>query len=399
MRVEYDDLFQDVEINEKIGRGSFYSDTYRREIAQNRSLKRRILKTLLNRISMTRLYFAPKRRNVLIWGAKFTRIINEEKDFFNFIAVSNSVNEMRKLKQSRGIYPFFTFHWQSLIDDSFLTHDMNSAQKATEKISCFLKKNRICLILLGNDKLFIERAIKTAGETLHVPVVIIQHGIYNIDSFKKLKTADSANTFWVWSDYVKDLYNKYIRRIDVNVRVIGYPLEHPSLKKCDDKNVLFLGNQYFKFNQEEGEGYLQIAKTVKEICKKNGWRFKYRPHPSEIIDDRYKGFTVSKGIPLLQDIEQSKIVVGDVSSSMIEAAMYGRPVVQIIWSDRSKIGTCDPMYSFTLKCSDKSDDIAKTIAQALSLENQDTFIDEYYMYIDNDFDKSIRMEMLNIMSS
>ena len=81
--------------------------------------------------------------------------------------------------------------------------------------------NNISLVMMGNDKLFLEKAVKKAAEDIDIPVVIIQHGIYLESSFAKGRAASSARYFWAWSKYVAEIYQK-IYRNNARIDIIGY---------------------------------------------------------------------------------------------------------------------------------------------------------------------------------
>lgn len=402
----YDDLFQVVKINENLGRNKFYSHDYLNIIDKNDKIQSKLLKNLFNLFEESNLKHSSSKLNILFWDLTFLKIIKEQSDFFNIFIFLNSFRKYYSFRKShgfqRGIAVHFIHHEVSLLNKAFLTHREEFAEKAIAKIQNYLLKHDIRLIVLGNDKLFEERLLIKSAEHIHVPVVIIQHGIYTEDSFTKLKTADSAENFWVWSNYVKDLYKSCYVDKRAKISVIGYPYDIPNvddsvLKPC----VLFLGNQYFNFNKEEGKGYISIAVTVKNICQENNLSFVYRPHPAEIMNKDIKEYNqllpyISKNKNLWDDLKKANIVIGDISSAMVEAGLAGRKVIQIIWSERSNVALKDPIYSFTYKVNANYNNIKKAIEDCLNSSSQD-FINDYYFWYDPEFKTNIHNLILDLV--
>ncbi len=387
MEVTYELLFEDKFVFDSLGCYDYYGDTYKKAIKHNNKFSSRCIKKAYNDCFRVffRNKFDDKKPNIAMLDYKFERIYQEQKDKYNFVIICNSVRKVKPhLKEANNYFPN---KWLSLINESFLSHDMTSAKKAIADISRFYKKNKIKLLILGNDKLFIEKALIIAATNEKIPVVIIEHGIYNIDSFRKNKSAIHCDHFWTWSQHIKDLYiNETGRPSDV-VDVIGYPFTITDLGQSERKTVLFIGNYYKSLNYEEGIQYLNIAKNVYKICCEHGIEFKYRPHPTEVIDDDYKELLatgIEKGVPLEKDLSKYDVVIGDVSSVLVEAAMYGKKVIQIIWSDRSKIGLEDPLYSFTFKCTGDYSEMEKTIVSVVDGDERRT-VDEYYLKTEPDF--------------
>ena len=385
MKYEFEDFYQDYFIFQRLGRGKYYTESYPDAIKNNRLKPKQLIKDFLNLFESILYNKSKTRPCILIWETKFKEIIEDHVKFYNFIVVTNSLKKYKQVSKIKGIKVYFAHHWYDLIDKGFETHNMKYTKEAVDKIKKYIKKNNIRVVILGNDKMFIERAIKAAAEEINVPVVIIQHGIYNIDSFKQLQTADSARHFWVWSEYIKDIYLKYTGKQDTDIKVIGYPFRLDIVPVKNKRKVLFLGNQYLNYNKKEGDGYFKIAETVYDICKKNNLEFVYRPHPSEKITSKYNIFKekISKNSSLMFDLKETWVVVGDISSTMVEAALVGRPVVQVIWRPRSEIGVTDPMYGFTKKTINDKSHIEKTILNCVESEYVNSLNKYYIMRNDN----------------
>ena len=98
---------------------------------------------------------------------------------------------------------------------------------------------------------------------------------------------------------------------------------------------------------------------------------------------------IHRGSTLLQDLETASIVIGDVSSAMVEAGLCKRKVIQIIWSERSKGTLNDPLYGFTIKIANEQEQIEKAIKYCIEAKEKNQ-INEYYMYKDPHFLDSIK---------
>jgi len=386
----YKDLFECVNINKKLGREHYYKDVYPIISKRNNKFIILMVKNIINIIGKNVNKKNSDKYNILILEDKFKKIIEEQSDYYNFFIIYNSLSKYKILRKynSAGIYS--AHNWVKLVDKSFFTRNMKYAKEALDKVCQYLSDNSISIVLLGNDKLFLEKLILLAAKSINIPVVIIQHGVYTSDSFNKLKTACSADYFWAWSKYIKELYINIMCKEEDNVKVIGYPFNLYKKQTKDKNNVLFLGNQYADYNKEEGKRYLEIANMVLNICIEKKLNFTYRPHPSEKINEEYGDLKkyISKYNLLNDDLNANNIIVGDLSSAMVEAGLLGRHVIQIIWSERSKIAKSELTYNFTIKVSNNYQEIQKALLECVN-NNLEPELNEYYIYIDTNFKKHV----------
>lgn len=380
VELTYNELFQDKLIFESIGRKSYYEDTYP-DLIKNRNKKpTRFIKYVLNYWQSIRK--KPKKKgNLLFLEHKFENIARNLSKDYNIYLLHDSIRIYREYYKQK-YFQYFYRNWLKKVDRSFITHDMSFAKKALIDVQNYLIKNNIDIVFTGNDKMFMEKLILMAAQNIGVPTVVIQHGIYTDEiSFAKLKTADTAENFWTWSQYIKDCYLKRYNKAESSVKVIGYPFTLLEKKRAEREAVLFLGNNYRKGSNIEGVKYIDKARTVLEVCNELGIPFHYRPHPGEIIDSEYGeiGGHTTGDRTLLEDLDSVSIVIGDVSSAMVEAVLCGKNVIQIVWNELSEQASKDPMYSFTIKVSGEKKDIMKAINQCMNadLECQ---IDEYYIF-------------------
>lgn len=396
--IEYEDLFQDRYIFESIGKSRYYDELYPDIIKERNNKKTRFIKYALNVLQGMRKQ-DNKKGNLLFLEHKFIHIAKGLSDDYNIYLLHDSLHIYKSFRKE-NYYQYFYRIWLKLIDKSYITHDMQYAFKAMKKVQSFLRKNKINIVFTGNDKMFMEKLVLIAAKRISIPTVVIQHGAYTDEwSFGKLKTADTADNFWSWSEYIKDCYIKRYNKKADRVKVIGYPFELLNEKPQGEPAVLFLGNNYRNTNYEEGIGYLEVAKNVLAVCDKLGIQYNYRAHPAERIDSEYGHIAehIHKGNSLLQDIEAASIVIGDVSSAMVEAGLCKRKVIQIIWSDRSKETLNDPLYGFTIKIANKQEEIEKAIQNCMENDKENQ-INEYYMYKDPCFLDNIKKYVLELIT-
>ena len=382
MKIEatYNDLFQDKLIFKDIGREDYYEKDYPTLVKQRNRKPTRFIKYMLN-IRQAIRSKPRKKGNLLFLEHKFERIARNLSDQYNIYLLHDSIKIYREFRKYK-YFQYFYRTWLKQIDKSFTTHNMDYATEAMESVQSYLIKNDINLVLVGNDKMFMEKLLLLAARNANIPTVVIQHGIYTDEvSFQKLKTADTAVNFWAWSQYVKDCYLRRYNRDEKSVKVIGYPFELIEPVQPVLKSVLFIGNNYKKGDPKAGEKFVDIAKTVLSICEELNILFNYRPHPGEIIDSEYGDLKdyIHTSNTLLEDIDSANIVIGDISSVMIEAGLCGRDVIQILWNELSRTASKDPMYSFTIKVSNERDEIKNAITRCLSYHERHQ-IEEYYMY-------------------
>lgn len=397
LEFSYESFYEDYFINKKIGREKFYNDVYPEIIRHNLDVKRIIIKDILNVWEKRRL--GGKRINVLVWGSKFEFLLNDINDNFCFFLITNSVKEYWHFCQKGNYRVHFSHKWQALVDKGYTLYDLKYTKIAIKKVADFIKSNDIKLVILGNDKLFVEKLLQYAASEANVKTIVIQHGIYNVDSFRILNTSNTAEHFLTWSRYVKDIYRECFPNINNDIRVIGYPFEINRNQMPKKPVALFLGNQYANYNKIEGENYLKIAKLVYEICREKGIDFIYRKHPAEILNMNYGDIKecVSNNKELMDDLNRVSIVIGDVSSVMLESALVGKHVIQIIWSERSSVGLKDLMYSFTEKTDATYAGISKAIDNCINREKANA-IDDYYLWINENIGadlNDIMMELIN----
>ena len=381
----YDELFQDKLIFESIGRGSYYEETYPELVRKRNRKPTRFVKYILNAEQEIRKKHN-KRGNLLFLEHTFENIARNLNKNYNIYLLHDSINIYKDYRNQK-YYQHFYRTWLKEIDKSFITHNMSYALGAMKQVESFLVNNDIDLVFTGNDKMFMEKLLLTASKNVNIQTVVIQHGIYTDEvSFEKLKTADTAENFWTWSQYVKDCYLRRYGKKDSCVKVIGYPFDLLEPSKGSSKAVLFIGNNYRKGDSIEGSKFIKVAKVVLDVCNELNIPFYYRPHPGEIVDSEYGDILnhISRSNKLLEDIANARIVVGDISSVMVEAGLCRKHVIQIMWNQLSRTASTDPLYGFTIKVNEARGEIREAICQCLNsdVENE---IDEYYLYRNQSF--------------
>ncbi len=378
MNIEFDNLFQDSVIFSSIGR-NYYSETYPEVVRERDGKKSGFVKKILNLTSEVKSAFRCGKTGVLLLEPMFESLFRGLDSSYQIYLLHDSGKFYKDYKKS-GYIQFFYRDWQKAIDKSFLSHDMSYANRAASDVQAFYRKKNIKAVVMGNDKRFIERLMLISAQEMGIPDIVIQHGIYSDAwSFGKLLTADTADHFWTWSEYTRSCYLNRFNKNPDRVKVIGYPFCLPE-NLSNGKSVLFIGNQY-KVDKHEKEEHLKIANTVLRICNELNISYIYRPHPGETIDGSYGDLAshISCHTDLIDDLSESKLVVGDISTALVEAGLCGLNVVQVIWNDNSRNALSDPIYGFTKKVSNDYDEMKKAIADLISSESRPQ-LNEYYLY-------------------
>lgn len=275
----------------------------------------------------------------------------------------------------------------------YIEHDVQHALVAIEIIQKLLVENNVRLIMIGNDRLFIERALAIAGKKLNIPVVVLQHGVYDPKLLSKNKMAIYADEFWVWSKCIKEEYCRNFLVEEKDIKVMGYPYKHCLTKKDDGNTILFLGQPYYEYNRQEADIFNKIIKNVANICLKHNIHFIYRMHPSEdknYIDSVFSdisNFAISDIKDLYEDFSRATVVIGDISSAIIEAGIVNKCVIQIVWNnDIYERLNEQGEFSFTTKVKNEFEDIENAIIKSMN-SNNNTHIDSNYLYVNENLEE------------
>lgn len=284
--------------------------------------------------------------------------------------------------------------WERKLYIGFINKDISYALNVIDEIKKCFQKNKVRLVILGNDRLFIERAMCIAAHDLNIKVVVVQHGVYLGDDLKKNKIGVYADEFWTWSQYIVDSYIKQMHYAYAKPKLIGYPFPIDYKVTTNEKKVLFIGEYYRRLNVEKAFKFEKIVKDIYNVFNSMGYKFYYRPHPAENINDvkiiyqDLKNIIIDNTSPVIKDIMSAAVVIGDISSVLTEAIMKKKRVIQVVWDENSFRISKLKLYEFTIKIDvSRSENLKKDIIDALSKEIK--AYNSYYLYENVHFKKTV----------
>lgn len=349
--VKYSDVYEDVEILKSFGNDKFYNGPYQDGVLSNKGIKKH-LKNLLNVFEDITAKF-DKKHSVLFYPYnRFEWVVEILSKRYNVLSITYGLyNEWNK-----RVKFFFPNQIEEKLYFGWIKHDMSYTFEAFDMIRQLVEKNNIKLFILGNDRLFIERALCIVARQMGIKVAIIQHGIYISADLCKNKIGFYADEFWTWSAEIAEKYNEMTEGKYALAKVLGYPYDTNNVLKLNAHNkALFIGEYYEKLNEKKAKKFSRIVKQICNACNDLNIDFYYRPHPAEDINAvkaKYgglEGFHISKNKVLKEDILTSRLIIGDISSVLLEAGLYNRRVIQIIWDEDSRRISQMPIYENTIK--------------------------------------------------
>lgn len=353
----------------------------------------------------------PGRINVFWFPCKFVDLIEGEKTFFNIYIGAPGKHMLKNRKKLWGcgiieeIYDIDRY-----LNIGYVTKNYVWTQKAVKKLCEVLNKKKINLIVLGNDATFFERTCIVAGRRLGIPVVSLQHGIYagTAEEFREREEGKYSDYHWVWGETTRQKFLEAFGFAENRVKVIGYPfkmsdfvLNHINRSK---KRVMFIGVYYSLYNTEDGKKFENLAKMVCDICRECGYEFVYRCHPNEdleqvtIVYRGYAGFNISTEKSLYKDLASVDLLIGDVSSVMVEGALIGKSTVQVLRNDYIEKIANDNIFSFAYKVKFDRTEIKNAIVNNLEHPTKPV-IDRNELYINPNIINDVKNEIINIVKN
>lgn len=261
------------------------------------------------------VFGARKRYDVgLIVQGKTDRI-NAFRYLFDYIGINDAI---------QYVYDF--------LKEKNIDYLYQLVEKTEEK----LKKAKPDYIVLWNDCSPIARAIVLASKNLGITTMEIQHGTYN--SSDSLINGRAADYVLVWGKYFKDLYvGRGIRKPE-DIYILGYPYpveKNPVVvRENKDYRVCYLGEDFEKYNGSLLKIKLETIEAISKICRKNGLKFVYRPHPGDDVKLLKEKLPGIRFIPKKEKIDKTfrnaDIFISFSSTSLREASMFQKISIQLV---------------------------------------------------------------------
>jgi hypothetical protein len=264
---------------------------------------------------------------------KFDSIINNASSNNAIVLGISRPNALKNLLFRRTIYyPLFKNFHENLYS-GIINHDENLLYKNLDELKrVFLYLNPDFIVLL-DDALPDSRAIICVSKELGIPTVEIQHGIYFSDSI--INTGKYSDYLFVWGEYFKNLYVKNKIRNGKNIRILGYPHKIRNNPKFNSSNVIYyLGDDYERYDKSIINIKKETIFNLNSLCNELGFKFVYRPHPSENVKFLKSQLPNIRFAPdkekLYESFDKGDIFISFNSTSLVEAALESKLCIQLI---------------------------------------------------------------------
>lgn len=401
--MQFDELFEDIKLWKDIS-PDFYSETYPSKMERACKFYKVFTRSIVSRVIDVAYRFDDRDVIFVFPVERFFNLCDIIHPKYNLLTFSNIFSRNITSKYSNAKI-LSNNRMQKGIYQSFKFHDMRYAKKSLDDLISVFDRNRVKLIILGNDWTFFERLCAFAGRELGIPVVTIQHGIYHKSIIDIMEFGKYSNEFWCWSEYVKDNYEKTYGKKHNFIKVVGYPhFLNNDFKFINTDRVLFISSPWQYENRAICSEYEMTIEKVLDACQILGKKFVFRPHPGEDINYWEKRFSyrddfnISTGVGFADDVNRSGVLIGDCSSGLLEANMLHRRAIQVVWHEEIKKLAYDELYNSLIKAENSVDDIACAISDNIGKYYEGDEIS--YMVGESDiFETRIKECIMNIMNS
>lgn len=365
--ITFDDLYENIKVLSNYT-PDYYRFTYPAKMRKACRIHKVLVRTVASRI-IDAINKLDSRPVVFVYPAeRFPNLCEKISGDFNILTFSNIFLKTDTVKKY-GIKVLSNSNLQNEIFKSFNTGDMRFARHAQKNLIKVFENNNVGLIIIGDDWTFFERMCAIAGRLLNVPVVSLQHGIYHKDAMIVQQSGKVSTYFWCWSNYVKDSYEALFNPVEGFVQVVGYPHKLLSDYKFVNKDrVLFMSTPYYEDDRSKYDGFMDLIREVISICDELHLEFVIRLHPrdkAEMFEREFgnlHNFNISKEKNLYKDIKDSGIIIGDLSSTLLEANLLHRRSVQIKWNEIVENFSKNELYDSLIKVGNQKVEIKHAIA-------------------------------------
>jgi len=262
---------------------------------------------------------------------KFDLILNSASSK-NAIVLGIRPNALKNFLFRRTIYyPLFKNFHENLYS-GIINHDENLLFKNLDELKkVFIYLNPDVIVIL-DDALPDSRAIIWVSNELGIPTVEIQHGIYCSDPL--IPTGRYSDYLFVWGKYFRNIYIKNKIRNKKTIKILGYPHKIRSNLKFNNSNIIYyLGDDFENYNKSIIDIKKELIFTLNSLCGELGFKFVYRPHPSEDVKFMKSQLPNIRFTPdkekLHESFDKGDIFISFNSTSLIEAALESKLCIQL----------------------------------------------------------------------
>jgi hypothetical protein len=242
--------------------------------------------------------------------------------------------------------PYLTAnHWFEIVLHAYLSNDDGFRQRLLQKLvdeaRRLLEIMECSSIVLWNDRLFIERVLAVAAHLENIPVLVVQHGLYQKHTSAEHFDGLLADCILVWGNHFADLVQQKKMADKDRLFVLGYPWIMPedgSLNKTgfrgQTKDLCVVSSGHIDYDTSRGVAEME---TLVSICKEAlalGYDVTYRPHPNQWkkpyppnLDCNVR---IERNCSVQESIKHHDIFIGIDSTVLVETALYGKITVQVL---------------------------------------------------------------------
>lgn len=376
IKITFENFYKEiVDAEKKAGSENYdlrYCESMERELRFHRVVIKKIVNAAVN--AFVRL---DSRSTVFVWPfARFTDVFKTLAKDYNLLTFHSVLDSAFRHKGYDNAKSLYSIDVDRLIYKGLRLKNIEYTKQAIAILCSYFKSNHVRMIIVGNDWTFFERAIVLAGRSMHIPVVVLQHGLYLKSGLSLIHMGKYADYFWCWSAYTKDCYMELYHMADDFISVIGYPYEVKNKPIENSRRVLFAGTPYSYINHNLMDEYIELIKIIIQACKDLNLHFSLRLHPGEdraVYANYFENMNevnISSVTNLEDDVLNSGIVIGDNTSVLLQAICMNRPAIQILWNKEIQQVSKDVAYKSTIKVNYNIDDIKSAINNNIGNYNE-----------------------------
>lgn len=300
---------------------------------------------------------------------------------FNLYIINPSRRQIKYCIKNRMPFETPNIHNSEYFKHLYYGHDSRDIEKEIRRIRIRLKKFKCKFMLVPDDVEMLFRLYLYAARLENIKSATILHGIMGE---QKAIVGTYSDWMFLWGEHYKNYYDEKFN-IEKNI-VMGYPyyVKRDSEIVENEKKVLFVGQPL----EEDKE----VVKLVYKVCEELGLELCYRFHPGENkkkkIREEHIGLENMKysSGELADELLEAGIVIGLVSTVLMEALIYGKASVQVdalkdkkLDVDFSDIGTV-----IKVKCD------YEAIKNVLSnVKRGAYYLNSNYLYINENYFKDV----------
>lgn len=248
--------------------------------------------------------------------------------------------------------------------DCYVGQKLNLISEVQEILKCGTDTTPKFIILF-NDSLPVERIYCLLAKSLGMHSVCIQHGVFQANSPARIYDGGIADLMLAFDRHQFELMAD--GGIPKNkLGVVGF---HSNIKHYDNlsyglaRRVCILGQPWGVYYPEIEVRYHELLENLNAILSTSGFKFVFKPHPSE-CDAHYLGkYGVVEAAKLKECLTRYDVFISFTSTALIEASLAGRIAIQIFDPAFLADRFSDNGYAYSIDSNDLSQ-LSKLVSEA-----------------------------------